>query len=56
MTQTLACPICKGIVTEGSQPFPFCSSRCRLIDLGKWLDEKYSIETVDEPPPPNEKE
>jgi endogenous inhibitor of DNA gyrase (YacG/DUF329 family) len=23
--------------------FPFCSARCRKIDLGRWLDEKYRI-------------
>jgi hypothetical protein len=23
--------------------FPFCSSRCRLIDLGRWLGEKYQV-------------
>lgn len=25
--------------------FPFCSERCKLIDLGLWLDEKHRIET-----------
>jgi endogenous inhibitor of DNA gyrase (YacG/DUF329 family) len=28
--------------------FPFCSERCQLIDLGRWLDEKYQI--VIDPP------
>jgi endogenous inhibitor of DNA gyrase (YacG/DUF329 family) len=23
--------------------FPFCSARCRLIDLGRWLGEKYAV-------------
>ena len=23
--------------------YPFCSARCRKIDLGRWLDEKYAI-------------
>lgn len=23
--------------------FPFCSARCRGVDLGKWLDEGYSV-------------
>lgn len=27
----------------GSAHFPFCSDRCRLIDLGKWADESYRI-------------
>jgi uncharacterized protein len=25
--------------------FPFCSERCRLIDLGKWSSEDYVIST-----------
>ena len=27
----------------GKSPFPFCSERCRLIDLGRWLTDKYQI-------------
>ena len=30
--------------------FPFCSERCRTIDLGRWLDERYRIPTREEPP------
>jgi endogenous inhibitor of DNA gyrase (YacG/DUF329 family) len=42
------CPICKTPVDESKlgQPgsyFPFCSERCRTIDLGRWLDGKYQI-------------
>jgi endogenous inhibitor of DNA gyrase (YacG/DUF329 family) len=42
------CPICKKPVEEPKpgQPagkFPFCSERCKLIDLGRWLDGKYQI-------------
>ena len=29
-------------------PFPFCSERCKLIDLGRWLDGKYQIPAVEE--------
>jgi endogenous inhibitor of DNA gyrase (YacG/DUF329 family) len=36
------CPICKRLTTEESHPF--CSERCRQIDLGQWLDGKYRIE------------
>ncbi len=25
--------------------FPFCSERCKMIDLGKWLDEEYCLST-----------
>jgi uncharacterized protein len=44
------CPICrKNIVypkgKDGRKPLwlPFCSERCKLIDLGRWLDSDYSI-------------
>lgn len=38
------CPICGGRVPEESKRFlPFCSDRCRLIDLGRWLDEAHAI-------------
>jgi endogenous inhibitor of DNA gyrase (YacG/DUF329 family) len=26
-----------------NRAFPFCSPRCKLVDLGKWLDEKYRV-------------
>jgi endogenous inhibitor of DNA gyrase (YacG/DUF329 family) len=34
--------------------FPFCSRRCKTIDLGRWLGETYRIPAegeIDEPPP-----
>ena len=37
------CPTCKQNVALGSEDFPFCSERCRLIDLGNWSSEKYKI-------------
>ena len=39
----VACPICKKAVPGTSQDFPFCSERCRLIDLGKWASGKYVV-------------
>ena len=27
--------------------FPFCSERCKLIDLGRWLDGRYQIDVVE---------
>lgn len=40
----LTCPICKVATTYEENPSrPFCSDRCRLIDLGKWILEDYSI-------------
>jgi len=29
-------------------PYPFCGERCKLIDLGRWLDGKYQIPVVEE--------
>ncbi len=37
------CPICRRPVDRGVKTFPFCSDRCRLIDLGKWLGGDYTI-------------
>jgi len=39
----LKCPICKKLVTRKDAEFPFCSDRCRLIDLGKWASGAYVI-------------
>ncbi len=48
MALRVPCPRC-GVESEAdeSKPlprhFPFCSERCRLVDLGKWFDEEYRI-------------
>ncbi|HZC22758.1 MAG TPA: DNA gyrase inhibitor YacG [Candidatus Binatia bacterium] len=39
----LRCPICKKLVNNTDPDFPFCSDRCRLIDLGKWASGQYVI-------------
>ena len=39
----LKCPICKKGVAAGAEDFPFCSERCRLIDLGKWASGQYVV-------------
>jgi endogenous inhibitor of DNA gyrase (YacG/DUF329 family) len=39
----LRCPICKKSVKSTDADFPFCSDRCRLIDLGKWASGGYVI-------------
>lgn len=45
MTLIVKCPICKTPVswTDESQFKPFCSERCKLIDLGDWASEKHAI-------------
>jgi endogenous inhibitor of DNA gyrase (YacG/DUF329 family) len=42
-TIKLRCPICKKAVKSADADFPFCSDRCRLIDLGKWASGGYVI-------------
>jgi endogenous inhibitor of DNA gyrase (YacG/DUF329 family) len=38
------CPICRKPVDSASDAdFPFCSERCRLLDLGNWAMEKYVV-------------
>jgi endogenous inhibitor of DNA gyrase (YacG/DUF329 family) len=39
----LRCPICKKPANAADPDFPFCSERCRLIDLGKWASGAYVI-------------
>lgn len=69
MTASPRCPICRAPVTPpGPDPapasppppkswFPFCSERCQLVDLGRWLSGQYAIpgqtlhdQTADEVP------
>jgi len=41
----IVCPVCKNKTTWEENPWkPFCSERCKLIDLGKWFSEEYRIE------------
>jgi endogenous inhibitor of DNA gyrase (YacG/DUF329 family) len=46
------CPICRKRArkpkkgeeeTSSGEHFPFCSERCKMIDLGRWLDEEYTV-------------
>ncbi len=39
----LKCPICKKPVALDSPDVPFCSDRCRTIDLGAWASGEYKI-------------
>ena len=42
--KTILCPLCKKETRWNDNPFrPFCSERCRLIDLGKWASEEYRV-------------
>jgi endogenous inhibitor of DNA gyrase (YacG/DUF329 family) len=41
--KALRCPTCRTLVTKEDEYFPFCSDRCRVIDLGKWASGEYRI-------------
>ncbi len=41
--KALHCPTCKKLVAAADAEFPFCSDRCRIIDLGKWASGEYRI-------------
>jgi uncharacterized protein len=43
MSKALFCPTCRKIVLATNEDFPFCSDRCRRIDLGKWASGDYKI-------------
>jgi len=53
MIKTVKCPICGKDVKFNEKEklppnFPFCSLRCKLVDLGRWLNEEYSISELEE--------
>jgi hypothetical protein len=38
------CPTCRGESRrDGNKLWPFCSERCHLVDLGRWLAEDYRV-------------
>jgi len=41
--KVLRCPTCGMLVSKKDEDFPFCSDRCRKIDLGKWAMGVYKI-------------
>ena len=47
MTKPPTCPICKKVLAaedaQLSEYFPFCSERCRHVDLFRWSEGKYAI-------------
>ncbi|MCC6859931.1 MAG: DNA gyrase inhibitor YacG [Bryobacterales bacterium] len=51
----MKCPICRKPVEWDAPEFPFCSERCRLIDLGNWASGRYVIPGPPATPEPGEK-
>ncbi|HOA50919.1 MAG: DNA gyrase inhibitor YacG [Thermogutta sp.] len=44
----IRCPVCGRMFDpETTEAMPFCSRRCRIIDLGRWLGEQYAIPHVE---------
>jgi uncharacterized protein len=43
--KALFCPTCRKVVLATDVDFPFCSDRCRILDLGKWASGDYKIST-----------
>ncbi len=42
----IVCPSCKKVIEDAAEDFPprpFCSARCKLLDLGNWFDESYRV-------------
>ncbi len=56
VTQTVDCPTCGKPVEWSEKEIhrPFCSERCRLIDLGAWIDGSHCIPGDDQLPDPSE--
>jgi uncharacterized protein len=50
----MRCPICRKQVQLDDPFAPFCSDRCRIIDLGNWASEKYVIPIPADPLDPTE--
>ena len=50
------CPTCgKASAWNTANPFrPFCSERCKMIDLGQWASEGYRIPTTESEPDPDQ--
>lgn len=44
-TKSFRCPTCRKILLASDPEFPFCSERCRTVDLGKWASGAYVIST-----------
>lgn len=41
--RALRCPTCRGETEPGSRYRPFCSERCKMVDLGRWFRGEYVV-------------
>ena len=54
-----SCSICDRLMPGAPREwpeYPFCSKRCKTIDLGRWLGGKYAITAADQEPEQDEPE
>lgn len=49
MNQTKKCPQCGKEIPQNSASPPFCSERCKLLDLGAWASGKYALASSEAP-------
>ncbi len=56
--RSVVCPICRKSVawTPDNRFRPFCSERCKLIDLGAWASEAYRAPVSEDPRDPEDSE
>jgi endogenous inhibitor of DNA gyrase (YacG/DUF329 family) len=52
----VACPVCGALAVYSPENKwrPFCSERCKIIDLGDWASERYRVPTAEPEEPPSE--
>jgi hypothetical protein len=46
LAMRIECPICQKVIEDAPDDFaprPFCSPRCKLLDLDNWLSERYRV-------------
>lgn len=43
MSKPILCPTCKKPIEPTAEDFPFCSERCRLLDLGAWASGAHKV-------------
>jgi uncharacterized protein len=53
--RTVPCPTCRGpsVYGPGNRWRPFCSERCRSVDLGAWASERFRVPAENPPEPPD---
>jgi hypothetical protein len=57
MAKTVRCPTCRRECAWEDNPHrPFCSERCRLLDLSNWIGERYRIPAADESDTPADRD